>query len=64
MARFPALPLLRERLSDRAVVVLDDLIRSDEQEIVSRWLTAYPELDDQRLKLEKGVAILRRRTPR
>jgi len=36
-ARHPAVPLLLDRLSDGALVVLDDTNRKDEQEIVRRW---------------------------
>jgi len=38
IARYPALPLLLSRLSDGAVVVLDDAARSSERAIVERWL--------------------------
>ncbi|GAA1722667.1 class I SAM-dependent methyltransferase [Brachybacterium phenoliresistens] len=38
MARFPALPAMLSRLSDDAVVVLDDAERKDEVEAVTRWL--------------------------
>jgi hypothetical protein len=39
-ARYPGLPLSQERLSPRAVVVMDDLVRTDEQEAVRRWTEA------------------------
>lgn len=42
-ARLPALPMLRERLVPHATVILDDLDRSDEQEIVQQWLAVYPD---------------------
>jgi predicted O-methyltransferase YrrM len=62
LARFPALPLLGRQLTDDAVVVLDDLVRAEEQEIVQRWLGAAPGVSERRVSLEKGGAILRRRT--
>lgn len=37
LARYPALPLLRDRLAADTVVVLDDTNRPDEQEILRRW---------------------------
>jgi hypothetical protein len=37
LSRFPALPLLSDRLADRAEVVLDDGRRADETEIVRLW---------------------------
>lgn len=43
-ARYPAVPLLKERLSDGAVIVLDDVARDDEKEIIRRWLDETPGL--------------------
>jgi predicted O-methyltransferase YrrM len=43
-ARYPALPLLVDRLADGALVVLDDIDRADEREIVDRWLDQFPQL--------------------
>jgi predicted O-methyltransferase YrrM len=37
-ARYPAFPLLADRLADGALVVLDDTNRPDEKEIVRRWV--------------------------
>lgn len=57
-ARWPALPILVERLAPGAVVVLDDLIRRDEQDIVADWLERYPAMTAVNLDFEKGAAIL------
>lgn len=38
MARYPAVPLLADRLADNAWVVLDDTVREEEVSIVSNWL--------------------------
>lgn len=38
LARYPALPLLIDRLAPDAVIVLDDIHRGDEREILDRWL--------------------------
>jgi predicted O-methyltransferase YrrM len=59
-ARYPALPLLRNALSANATVVVDDFIRTDEQQIVSRWLKDYTDFSSQILPLEKQAAIMRR----
>jgi predicted O-methyltransferase YrrM len=59
-ARWPALPALHDRLSTRAVVVLDDMIRRDEQEILDDWMGLFPEFGVERLDFEKGAAIMRR----
>jgi predicted O-methyltransferase YrrM len=37
LARYPALPVLRPRLAPGATIVLDDVGRPGEQEIVRRW---------------------------
>lgn len=57
-ARWPALPALRDRLASRPTVVLDDMIRRDEQEIAEDWLARYPEFTVERLDFEKGAAVM------
>ncbi|MDP4690163.1 MAG: class I SAM-dependent methyltransferase [Candidatus Nanopelagicales bacterium] len=57
-ARWPALLALRDRLSVGATVVLDDMIRRDEQEIADDWLCRYPEFTVERFAFEKGAAVL------
>lgn len=37
-ARYPALPLLVERLADQATILLDDAARPGESDVVSSWL--------------------------
>lgn len=59
-ARYPALPLLIDHLSENAVVILDDAARSEEQEIVNRWLKEFPGFTHQYIYTEKGLSILRR----
>ncbi|MGH8793955.1 MAG: class I SAM-dependent methyltransferase [Stackebrandtia sp.] len=59
-ARFPATPVLYERLAAEGMVVLDDHNRDEEQEIGERWTKRHPDLAPQRLKHEKGTLILRR----
>ena len=59
-ARYPALPLLSERLSPGATAVLDDLIVPDMQEVLRLWLDAYPDFGSEILELEKKAAVLRR----
>lgn len=61
LARYPALPLLYDRLSDDAVIVLDDYAREDETEIVKLWMKKYPEMRlEKRKQTDHGTAILRR----
>jgi predicted O-methyltransferase YrrM len=59
-ARYPALPLLSGSLSPVATAVLDDLIVPDMQEVLRRWLDAYPDFGSEILPLEKQAAVLRR----
>jgi predicted O-methyltransferase YrrM len=60
-ARYPAYPLLGERMSKSGVVVLDDMVRKDEQQVLARWLEEHPELTDERVRLEKHAAMVRRK---
>lgn len=61
LARYPALPLLYERLSERAVILVDDADRADERSMVEKWLAEHPDLECTFLETEEGAAILRRR---
>jgi len=63
LARYPAVPVLWDRLSDRAVVILDDARRPDEQEIVARWQRDHPDLHLEWVSSVKGIAILSRTAP-
>ncbi len=59
-ARYPALPYFYEKLSDKAVIILDDAGRDEEREIVEMWLKKYPEFTHEYIYTEKGISILRR----
>lgn len=41
LARFPALPVLADRLAPQALILLDDSERADEAEAVERWTSRY-----------------------
>ena len=59
-SRYPALPILRERLSDGATVVLDDGARPDETAVARRWQREFPELScTEHSELEKGAFVFR-----
>ena len=60
MGRYPALPLLFEKLSENATVLLDDSKRKDETKIVERWLSNFHELQCEWVETERGTAILRK----
>lgn len=61
--RYPAYPMLRQRLTDNALVLLDDANRVEEQAIGREWLRRYPALTQQASysELEKGAVVLRHR---
>lgn len=44
-ARFPALPLLLDRLAPGCLVVMDDFNRPDERAIVEDWLEQFPQFE-------------------
>jgi len=56
-ARWPALPILRDRLAPGARIVLDDMIRQDEKDIAEDWSTRYPEFSREELPFEKGSVV-------
>ena len=58
-ARYPALPLLKERLRPGALVILDDGCRAGEQEIVEQWDKEIGFESNEYLHLEKGAFVLR-----
>jgi predicted O-methyltransferase YrrM len=57
-SRYPALPLLHDRLGDDCVVFLDDAARQDERELVERWRTEFPCRHDD-VATVRGCAVLR-----
>jgi len=63
LSRYPALPVLLDRLSPDAVIVMDDYRRRDEREIVSRWLEAFRDFRAREVATEKGAIVLRRPAP-
>lgn len=63
LARYPALPMLRARLSSRACVIVDDARRPDETAMVQRWATQFPDFAIEALPTEKGTTLLRRAAP-
>lgn len=63
-SREPALPVIRDFLSERAVVILDDANREAEGKILDRWLQDYPEFSLTRVREGKGVAVLTLREQR
>jgi predicted O-methyltransferase YrrM len=62
-ARYPALPLLVEQLADKALIIVDDYIRQDEQQMVALWMKAFTLETVSTINTEKGLIILRYNKP-
>lgn len=56
-ARYPALALLRPRLTPGALVLLDDAAREGEQAVIKHWREEFPELGYRVPPTEKGIAV-------
>lgn len=57
-SRYPALPLLLDKMADGCTVFMDDAARPDEKEIVAMWQQAFPGVEHQYLSLERGCSVL------
>jgi len=60
LSRYPALPLLFRRLSEKVTIILDDGIREDEKKIVDLWLKEFDRLSCEFIPLEKGCYVIHR----
>lgn len=60
LARYPALPLLKDKLAHQATVFLDDANRPDEVEIIRRWQSEFGLVRAPGVPTEKGIAILQK----
>jgi predicted O-methyltransferase YrrM len=59
-ARYPALPVLADRMAPGSCVLVDDYNRDGEREMVARWVADLPSWTVRELPLEKGAALLTR----
>jgi len=59
-ARYPALPMLYEHLSEICSIIIHDTKRVPESTIISHWLDEFPEFEQEVINTDKGVTILRR----
>lgn len=62
-ARYPAVPLLMDRLKVGGVVLLDDAARSGERRAAEDWAAQFPNLAIERLPLEKGLVVATKLRP-
>jgi predicted O-methyltransferase YrrM len=60
MARYPALPVLFERLKPGAYILVDDFMRDDEYAMVNKWLDEFNLKVVRTFANEKGAAILQK----
>ncbi len=58
LARYPALPMLLDRLAPGAAILVDDGARPDERAMLARWRAEVPGLEIRPLPLEKGGSLL------
>lgn len=58
-SRYPALPLLFDKLSEGCAVYLDDAAREDERETVEFWQAEYPLLEHEYIQTERGCSLLK-----
>lgn len=61
MARYPALPMLVDRMSDGALILVDDAGRSSETEMIDRWKQEYPVLTEEVVVPSSALRALRLR---
>ena len=58
-ARYPALPYFFERLDNNACILLDDANRTDEKEMIDKWIQDYPSIKKETVEgTEKGLVVL------
>ncbi len=60
MTRWPALPVLHDRLSKGAAIFVDDGDRRAERAMVESWMRQFPELSSQFVSTLTGYWVLRR----
>ncbi len=58
LSRYPAMPLLADRLAQDVLLILDDAARPDERAVVSRWLQEFPGLTHRFVEMERGCSLL------
>lgn len=59
-ARYPMVPLLRDRLARTCTILVDDTARPGDADVVDRWRPLLPDFEFETLRLDKGAAVLTR----
>ena len=57
-SRYPAIPMLYEKLSKHSIVYLDDAGREDEKEIISLWKKEHKSIKHRYIETERGCSII------
>ncbi len=60
MARYPALPVLFDKLKSGAIILLDDAHRHDETRIAERWLEEFDVVKLREVDTEKGAIVFQK----
>ncbi len=60
LARYPAIPILWDRLSPNAIIIADDADRASERQTIQRWMDEFG-LEAKFIRTEKGGCVLRRK---
>jgi predicted O-methyltransferase YrrM len=55
MSRFPALPMLINKLNNNSIVFFDDASREDEKNIIEKWRILYPNFSFKIINTSKGA---------
>jgi len=59
-ARYPALPLMADKLAKTCTIIIHDTNRAEEAGIVQRWIKEFPEFKADIRKTDKGITVLTR----
>jgi predicted O-methyltransferase YrrM len=60
MSRYPALPILFNKLSHNSVIILDDFKRKDMNTMIDLWLSQFPDFQQEIINTKSGCLILRK----
>lgn len=61
LARYPALPMLYDRLAPGALILIDDADRRHERRAIKRWLREFDLIQVRQFDTEKGTLLLQKR---
>ncbi len=59
-ARYPMIPLLRDKLAERCTIIVDDVRRAEDQAVADRWVPLLDGFSHEQLPLIRGAAVFRR----